>query len=101
MKSNLENHFSLLLKSLKIEFVREYRFHPTRKWRSDFFLPQKRVLVEIEGGVWMSKARHTSGIGYSNDVEKYNEATVLGFKVLRYTSIEQTREFQRHWKEIK
>jgi len=34
------------------EPVREYRFHPKRKWRFDFAWPDCQVAVEIEGGVW-------------------------------------------------
>ena len=64
--------------------VREFRFHPTRKWRADFAWPGKLVLVEIEGGVWRrSKGRHTNPTGFIKDCEKYNNAALLGYTVLR------------------
>jgi len=63
--------------------VREYRFAPPRLWRADFGWPERLLLVECEGGVW-SGGRHTRGSGYVKDLEKYNEATVRGFRLLRF-----------------
>ena len=62
--------------------VAEHRFHATRKWRFDFAWPAARVALEVEGGVWTG-GRHTRGAGYAGDVEKYNEATLAGWRVLR------------------
>lgn len=62
----------------------EYRFHPKRKWRFDFAWPERRLAVEIEGGV-MSKGRHVRPQGFTNDCEKYNQATQLAWQVLRFT----------------
>jgi len=43
------------------------------------------VAVEVEGGTW-SGGRHTTGVGFRNDCEKYNAATALGWRVYRFTS---------------
>lgn len=64
--------------------VREFKFHPLRKWRFDYCFPDKKIAIEIEGGVF-SGGRHTRGIGYVRDMEKYNAATLHGWKLLRYT----------------
>ena len=40
--------------------------------------------MEIEGGVW-SGGRHTRGIGFVKDMEKYNAAASLGWRVFRFT----------------
>lgn len=64
-------------------FVEEHRFHPTRKWRFDFAFLAQRLAVEVEGGVWAG-GRHTRGSGFLGDCEKYNEATRLGWRVLRF-----------------
>lgn len=64
--------------------MREFRFHPLRKWRSDLAWPVQRVLVEVEGGSFVS-GRHSRGLGMRKDAEKYNEALLLGFKVYRVT----------------
>jgi hypothetical protein len=65
----------------------EYRFHPKRKWKADFRYDSSRlgpIHIEIEGGIWLGgKARHTSGAGYWKDCEKYNEACLMGIKVIR------------------
>lgn len=73
------------LKTLKIEFEQEFEFHPKRKWRADFHLVGKKILVEVEGGIW-SRGRHTRGKGYIGDMEKYNAATMMGFQVLRFST---------------
>lgn len=60
---------------------REFRFHPERRWRADFAWPQYMLIVEVEG--W---GRHQSWVGFKNDVEKYNEATLMGYAVFRVTT---------------
>jgi len=71
------------LRACKIGFEQEYKFHPERKWRADFFITGTKILVEVEGGIW-SGGRHTRGKGYLGDMEKYNEAALLGYTVLRF-----------------
>ncbi len=73
------------LKACKIDFEQEYKFHPKRKWRADFLITGKKILVEIEGGIW-SGGRHTRGKGYLGDMEKYNQAAMMGFTVLRFST---------------
>jgi len=72
------------LAGLDSGMVREYRFHPARRWRFDFAFPARRIAIEVDGGVW-ARGRHTRGGGYIADAEKYNEAVVLGWRVLRVT----------------
>jgi hypothetical protein len=85
-----------------------------RAWRFDVCWMEYRVAVELEGGVnsvpvkcprcqymvkWKNKhngkrdmqvytamGRHTRGEGFREDCAKYNAATSLGWRVLRYTS---------------
>ena len=89
----------------------EYRFHPTRKWRFDMAYPDEMLAIEIEGGIYgravrcnncgqqvmkhtkggrmvivREGGRHNTGKGIEKDAEKYNEAALLGWKVLRFTS---------------
>ena len=73
------------LKTLKIKFEQEFYFHHDRKWRADFHLIDKKILVEIEGGIW-SGGRHTRGKGYLGDMEKYNAATMMGYQVIRFST---------------
>jgi len=64
--------------------VAEFRFAPPRKWRFDFAWPDRKLSLEIEGGVW-TNGRHTRGRGYERDMEKYSTAAVNGWCVLRVT----------------
>ncbi|MBJ8443818.1 hypothetical protein [Acinetobacter bereziniae] len=73
------------LRVLKISFEQEYKFYPKRKWRADFHIVGKKILVEVEGGVW-SNGRHTRGKGYIGDMEKYNAAVLMGYQVLRFST---------------
>lgn len=80
-----EATLNLQLKALKIVFEREFQFHPSRRWRSDFHLVGKKILIEVEGGIW-TQGRHTRAKGYLEDMDKYNEATILGYQVLRFST---------------
>jgi very-short-patch-repair endonuclease len=63
----------------------EFRFHPIRRWRFDFAWPELMIAFEAEGGTWTG-GRHATGSGIEKDIEKYNQASILGWKVLRGTS---------------
>ena len=65
------------------ELVKEYAFDSTRRWRFDFALPAKRIAFEVEGG--LHSGRHTRPTGYTADCEKYNAATMAGWRVIRLT----------------
>ena len=88
--SYLEQRFALLLGALGIEqevpgHEREYRFDAERRWRFDFAWPEHKLAVEVEGGIW-ARGRHTRGLGFEKDCEKYNEAALAGWLVLRVTA---------------
>jgi hypothetical protein len=72
----------------ELKFAPPWMVGPTgrrRQWRFDFAWPDRMLAVETEGGVW-SGGRHTRGGGYIGDCAKYNAATLLGWRVLRYTA---------------
>ncbi len=87
---------------------RECKFHPTRKWRFDWAIDDRddipvrnpdgstgkivlyksnngRIAIEYEGGVFTGGG-HTRGVIYSGNAEKYNEAALMGWTVLRFTA---------------
>jgi very-short-patch-repair endonuclease len=66
------------------EVVREYQFHPQRRWRFDFAWPSQKVALEVEG--W---GRHQTFEGYKADCEKYNAALQMGWKVLRFMAADK------------
>jgi|TARA_Y100000310_G_C20695361_1_gene825306 very-short-patch-repair endonuclease len=83
--SSLEEKLLSQIGELDIESpLREQRFHPTRKWRFDFYWPDLKIACEVEGGIWIS-GRHNRPISFIKDAEKYNEAALMGIKVLRVT----------------
>jgi very-short-patch-repair endonuclease len=67
------------------EPVREYQFHPTRKWRFDLCYPSAMLAIEADGGQWTG-GRHQRGAGYEKDCAKINTATLMGWRVLRFTT---------------
>ncbi len=69
------------------EPVRQYRFHPKRRWKADFAWPVHMVLVELEGGVYR-RGWHQSIARYISDCRKYRAAAIMGYRVLRYVGEE-------------
>lgn len=89
IKSHLEETFLQLLKTEQAKCIpkprREYVFAPPRRWKFDFaFLMTSPIAIELEGGIWIRGA-HTRGKHFISDCDKYNKATVLGWRVLRFT----------------
>ncbi len=84
--SKPEEEFFLQIKAARVDVgvEREYLFHPTRKWRFDFAWPEMMIAVEIEGGIW-NGGRHTRGLGFEKDCQKYLEAVMRGWKIIRAT----------------
>ncbi len=53
-----------------------------RRYRADLVYQDKKIIIEIEGGVYTKQA-HGSITGILRDIEKYNIAAVLGYRVIR------------------
>ena len=62
----------------------EHVFCPERKFRFDFAWTILRVALEVEGGIFIRGAHGSIG-GIKRDMEKYNLAASLGWRVLRVT----------------
>lgn len=69
-----------------------------RDWRFDLAWPELHLAVEIEGGIWAKPAgegkpcilcgerkrgAHGSGAGIMRDIEKYNAAVMMGWRIYR------------------
>ena len=80
-----EEAFALHCRAEKIYPIREWRFHPERKYRFDFAFLHEKIAVEIEGGVFVFGG-HSRGKGFEKDCEKYNLAVKLGWRILRYST---------------
>ena len=92
--SKIEETLALQLRAEKIDgWVRECRFHPTRRWRFDFAWEVEMLAVEVEGITFYGKnkngtmklGRHQTGKGAETDCEKYGAAMLLGWDVYRCT----------------
>lgn len=81
-----EEAFGQQLTVYGIAYEREHRFCPDRRWRIDFWLKDYGYWgVEIEGGIW-ANGRHNRPSGFLADIEKYNMAAALGWRILRFTT---------------
>lgn len=96
-QSDLEAHMALIIRVLIQDHATwlsepetEHRFHTRRKWRFDFAWPTHMIAIEVEGGQWTG-GRHQRGKGFEDDCEKYNEATLFGWRVYRFTGDQITR----------
>lgn len=96
-------------------FVTQHRFHPVRRWTFDFALghgpipgvyhngkavERLKLAIEVEGGQFTGG--HKRGKAADSDTEKFNEATLAGWRVLRFTTGQVTRGeawpvIQRAW----
>jgi hypothetical protein len=59
----------------------EYQFHTERRWRFDLCWLRGRIALEIQGGIF-SGGRHVQGAALLDEMEKLNEAAILGWRVL-------------------
>jgi len=88
-KQTREDYKAMLLTQLHeagFDPVQEYVFHEKRKWRFDLALVPEKVAVEYEGGVFDAVGGHSSISGILRDIEKYTEAALAGWLVIRTTA---------------
>lgn len=66
--------------------VFEFKFHPTRKFRTDIYFEANgiKLAVEVEGGIWTG-GRHINPVTFLQDMEKYNYYPLFGIFLLRCT----------------
>ena len=65
---------------------REVKLIDGHKWRVDFLLRSYRVCVEADGGNWLAKGGHNTGIGHQRDCAKDNALQLAGYQVYRFVS---------------
>ena len=92
MKPGAANKHQLLaiLRSLFDDVEVEHRFHPARRWRFDYAVPSRMLAFEYHGHSGFVGGRasgHSSIKGLTNDCEKLNQATLLGWRVLAFTAL--------------
>ena len=88
-KKQCEAELELHLRARKIPYKAQYRFHPTRLFRFDFAFPEHRLGVEVQGLTDIQRTkrgklfigRHQSPEGVKRDLEKFDEAMRLGWRI--------------------
>lgn len=78
--------------------VAEHQFarHLKRKWRVDWCFMNEKIVVEVEGGVFV-QGRHSRGAGMLKDMEKYNTLACLGYRLLRVTPTQVANGEALNW----
>ena len=64
-----------LLEAGLVGFEREYQAIEGRRFKWDFAFVKDRLLVEVQGAVWV-KGGHSTGVGITRDCEKFSIASV-------------------------
>lgn len=71
-------------------YEREYAFAAEigRRFRADFAWPEYRLLVEVQGGIFMrgGGGAHSRPAGIVRDIERQQTALLLGWQVLPVTT---------------
>lgn len=65
--------------------LKEFLFHPIRKWRLDYAWEDLKIAIEVHGGNH-SNGRHVRGNGFAEDRIKMNHAQLLGWIVIEITT---------------
>ena len=90
--------------------VTEHKFHPIRRWRFDYAIPEIKLAVEYQGHAGFIPQRkdkdgnlipvasgHSTIKGLTNDCEKMNSAIGHGWRVLTFTALHFShKERERH-----
>ena len=82
--ANAKNEMQAVL--ARYGFTEEYRFDKARRFKFDWANKEKMIAIEYEG-LMSEKSGHTTVKGYTSNCDKYNLATILGWRVLRYTAL--------------
>ena len=85
--TDLEDALEFQMRAVGITktMVREHVFAPPRRWRFDFAWPDLMVALEVEGGSWI-RGGHNRGADFERNAEKYNEAALQGWLLIRVTT---------------
>ena len=66
----------LVKQKFKVDIVSEFKFLEERKFRFDYAIPDLKIAIEQEGGVY-TRGAHGSISGILRDIEKYDDAQSL------------------------
>ena len=66
--------------------VAERQIIPGRRFRFDVVFLECKVAIEIQGGTFLRRSAHNTGVGLHRDYSKHNLAILLGWTLLYYDS---------------
>ncbi len=84
----VEKQFKSLLEDLKIDFVQKYKFHPTRHFRFDFAIIDKKIGFEIDDSYYENNPKYCDKeinkrqTIYCNNCIKQLLAAELGWRII-------------------
>lgn len=84
-KSKYSDPFILFVKQeLGMELWPEFYFCTERQFRIDYAIPQFKIAIEQEGGIYMKgNSGHSSGTGIARDMKKNNLLVSKGWRLIR------------------
>jgi|ERR1035437_4969910 hypothetical protein len=84
-----EDALARQLDAAGIEYEREFVAIPGRRFRWDFRIPtpwrMMPILAEVQGGIFMARGGHNTGVGITKDVEKQNLAAINNYRTMAFT----------------
>ena len=96
-KSELEELLASQFKEMGWRPRRQFKFHPMRKFKADFAWVGKKILVEVDGGIYsrygakrcplcqqLPRGGHITH--FDKDRERDNLAQLAGWQVFRFTA---------------
>jgi hypothetical protein len=76
----------LVKQELNLEVWPEFFFSTEREFRFDYAIPEHKIAIEQEGGIWSKgNSGHSSGTGIMRDMEKGTLANINGWTLIRRT----------------
>lgn len=74
----------LIQQELNIDIWPEFYFCTERQFRLDYAIPEFKIAIEQEGGIYMKgNSGHSSGTGIARDMEKNNLLVSKGWRLIR------------------
>ncbi|OYD41163.1 endonuclease domain-containing protein [Sphingobacterium cellulitidis] len=85
---NKEKHKDAFIRfiemELGLEVWPEFHFSIERNYRLDYAIPEFKIAIEVDGGIWMKgNSGHSSGKGIKRDMDKGNLLQLYGWKTIR------------------
>ena len=88
----------IMWKELRNRNFSNYKFrrqHPIERFIADFYCPEKKLVIEIDGGIHNNSIQNEYDIGRSAEIEKYD------IQIIRFTNEEVLNNVENVLERIK